>query len=151
LARTLGDEADAYFAPTTPKPHLTQKMGAFLAWHDRYFEGTRTWPKDSTCGSVTVAGKIGILPINSALFCQGEDDHNKLWVGRRCLSKALEQLQKLGADMNIALIHHPLDWLHDSERSNIKTLLQSGVQFILRGHLHETEIESVASAAGQAF
>jgi tetratricopeptide (TPR) repeat protein len=151
LARTLGDEADAYFAPRTPKPHITQKLGAFVAWHDRYFEGKRAWPKDSTCGPVIKVGALGILPINSALFCQGDDDHNKLWVGRRCLSAALEELRKLGAEMNVALIHHPLDWLHDLERANIKATLQSHVQFILRGHLHEDEIESVATGAGAAL
>lgn len=50
------------------------KQGAFLQWYNRYFEGIRALPEDSTCGpveAVDVRGlKIGILPINSALFCQ---------------------------------------------------------------------------------
>jgi UDP-2,3-diacylglucosamine pyrophosphatase LpxH len=157
LARTLSseDEADKYFAPASPKPHLLQKMGAFLSWHDAYFKGIRKWPRKTSCGpveSVEVRGhKLGILPINSALFCQDDEDHNKLVVGRRALGDALERLKKLGAELNIALIHHPLDWLNDLERSNIKSSLHAEVDFILRGHLHETEVEQVASAFGQSL
>jgi hypothetical protein len=41
------------------------------------------------------AGKIGILPINSSLFCQDDNDHAKLWIGRRCLDSAIRELQQL--------------------------------------------------------
>src|SRR6266481_3905220 len=157
LARTLAtrEEVDKYFTPKKPKPHLTQKMGAFASWHDKYFKGIRKFPRDSSCGPVEcveVHGrKLGILPINSALFCQDDEDHNKLLIGRRALEAALEQLKTHKADLNIALMHHPLDWLNDVERSNIKKSLYAEIDFILRGHLHETEIEHVASPYGQAL
>lgn len=157
LARTLGtrEEADAYFEPRIPKPHITQKQRAFQKWYDEYFDGIRTFPKNSTCGPLEVVEigdiSIGILPINSAVFCQGDDDHAKLWIGRRCLDTAVEELQKLGPALKIALIHHPLDWLHDAERSNVKTMLQSSIDFILRGHLHETDVEAVAGVMGNAL
>jgi UDP-2,3-diacylglucosamine pyrophosphatase LpxH len=157
LARTLTsrEDSDSYFNPALPKPHLTQKMGAFLSWHDEYFKGIRIWPRDTSCGPVELAEvrgtKLGILSMNSAFFCQDDEDHNKLLIGRRSLDGALEKLQSLKAELNVALIHHPLDWLNDLERSNIKSALQSRVDFILRGHLHEIEVESVASASGQSL
>lgn len=98
LARTLtsGEEADKYFKPDAPKVHLTQKQGAFVQWYNRYFEGIRSFPNNSTCGpveAVDVRGfKIGVLPLNSALFCEDNYDHEKLWVGRRCLDSAIENL-----------------------------------------------------------
>ena len=54
LARTLTsrEEADAYFGPKVPKVHLTQKLGAFVKWHDDYFAGIRSAPTDTTCGPV---------------------------------------------------------------------------------------------------
>jgi len=65
----------------------------------------RVFPENSSCGpvvSVAIHGaSIGILPLNSALFCVGEDDHNRLWIGRRCLDPALWELQKIGADLKI--------------------------------------------------
>jgi predicted phosphodiesterase len=94
---------------------------------------------------------IGILPLNSALFCQGDDDHEKLWIGRRCLAAALDKLQALGAQINVALVHHPLEWLESQERANIRAELHAKVDFILRGHLHETDVESVVGASGAAL
>lgn len=121
LARTLAsrEEADNYFGPAVPKPHLTQKQGAFMQWYNRYFDGIRAVPEDSTCGPVEVVEvrghKMGILPINSALFCQDDNDQDQLLIGRRCLQAALDALQKLGAGVKVALVHHPLDWLNSLE------------------------------------
>jgi hypothetical protein len=98
LARTLAsrEDSDSYFNPDLPKPHLTQKMGAFLSWYDAYFKGIRSWPRETSCGPVELAEvrgtKLGILSINSALFCQDDEDHNKLLIGRRSLDGALKKL-----------------------------------------------------------
>ena len=157
LARTLGsgEEADRYFAPVLPKPHLTQKMGAFRAWYDDYFRGIRAMPADSTCGPVEridVRGRgVAVLPVNSALFCIDDHDHAQLIVGRRCLDDAITALGAQDAALRVALIHHPLDWLSDIERSNIKSRLAREVDVILRGHLHENEVEGVQSAAGSVL
>ncbi len=157
LARTLSsrEEADTYFGPGVPKMHLLQKQGAFLAWYKSYFTGVRTAPPDSTCGpveAVDVAGiKLGILPVNSALFCQDDHDHAKLWVGRRALDVALAQLRELDADLTVALLHHPLEWLHDEERATIKANLRAQVDVVLRGHLHENDVEAVVGIGGQSF
>jgi 3',5'-cyclic AMP phosphodiesterase CpdA len=157
LARTLGtrEEADTYFGPSIPKPHITQKQHAFQQWYNQYFDGIRTFPQTSSCGPVEVVEigrlRVGILPINSALFCQGDDDHAKLWIGRRSLDAAVEEMKKLGASLKVALLHHPLDWLHEAERSNVRTVLQSNVDIILRGHLHETDVEGVAGVTGNVL
>jgi tetratricopeptide (TPR) repeat protein/predicted phosphodiesterase len=153
LARTLGpDEADAYFAPTLPKPHLTQKLGAFRQWYNRYFDGIRECPETSTCWPVEFRQirrqRVAVLAINSALFCLNDEDHAKLLVGRRCVDGAIQDLSAQDADLRIALIHHPLEWLSDVERTNVRASLQQSVDVILRGHLHETEVASVVSASG---
>jgi predicted phosphodiesterase len=157
LARTLetGAEADQYFNPEIPKIHIAQKQQAFVQWYNTYFNGVRIFPEDSTCGPVELIEiqgyKIGVLPLNSALFSQGDDDYGRLWIGRRCLRSALERLQSFGAEFKIALVHHPLDWLNEQERTNIKAELQSGTDFILRGHLHETDVESVVGIGGESL
>lgn len=155
LARTFasGQDADAYFNPSIPKTHITLKQGAFVKWYNSYFEGIRTFPVDSTCGPVEVVDvggvKLGILPLNSALFCQDDHDFEKLWIGRRCLAPATRSLPEDDALVNIGLIHHPLSWLHASERSNIKTTLEESLDFLLRGHLHETDVEAVTGIGGK--
>ena len=157
LARTLitREEADIYSGQAFPKGHILQKQRAFLQWHDRYFDGIRTFPINSTCGpvqAVEVKGcKIGILPVNSALSARTIMTMRSFRVGRRCIDPAIEAIEKLNADLKIALVHHPLDWLHDAERANIRTALQSGVDLIMYGHLHETDIERVAGVMGDAL
>jgi predicted phosphodiesterase len=157
LARTLGsrEEADKYFNPERGKPHLNLKMGAFRAWYNRYFDGVRTLTETSTCGPVELVKvhgrQLGILPINSGLFCQDDNDHGKLWVGRRCLDQAIVELKRIKAELNIALIHHPVNWLSPKESSNIQAELDDAVHILLRGHLHDTKVESAASPEGELF
>ena len=45
-------------------------------------------------------------------------------------------------------MHHPIDWLSDIERSNIRSSLQSSVDVIASGHLHEASVEIVRSVDG---
>ena len=155
LARTLDsrEQADAYFRPERPQPHLNMKLHAFREWHNRYFQGIRAVPNNSTCGPVMPVDinghRLAILPLNSALFCEDDEDHGKLWVGRRCLDAGLAELRKLEADLNIGLIHHPLSWLNAIEGSNIEAEIEAAIDILLRGHLHETRIDSVASAEGE--
>jgi predicted phosphodiesterase len=155
LARTLDsrEQSDTYFRPDLPKPHLTQKLRSYLKWHNRYFTGIRTAAEDSTCGPVELllanGGRLAILPVNTALFCQDDNDHGKLWVGRRCLERAISDLRKAEGELKIVLVHHPLDWLNPIESGNIQAELEASDVVLLRGHLHETRVESVASAQGE--
>jgi predicted phosphodiesterase len=154
LIRTLSsrESADSYFRPGAPIIHIAQRQAHFVAWYDQYFKGIRTFPQDSTCGPVEVVNvrdvRIAVVPINSALFCQGDDDHTKLWIGRRCLDAALDLIPPLQPHLKIALLHHPLDWLHDAERTNIKSKLAASVDLVLRGHLHDSEAEVVSTMNG---
>lgn len=158
LLRTLEtrEQADRYFAPGVEKLHLVKKQMAFSDWYDTYFASTgRKFPRDSTCGPIetVTAGdwRIAVLPLNSALFSQDDADHAKLWIGRRSLEAALNALDAEGADLRVALLHHPLSSLSDVERAAIKTLLQERVDFILRGHLHENDLEQIMTASGGAL
>ncbi|TAN70195.1 MAG: tetratricopeptide repeat protein [Methylobacter sp.] len=158
LKRTLDDEQESvgYFADGKRKYHF-EKFQAFRDWFNAYFSGLKTCPPDSTCHAPetlkTHSGLcVAVLPLNSALFSLPDrQDHNSLWIGRRNLDAALEKLKALNADFNIALLHHPLDWLHTAECSNIKAVLQEQVDIILRGHLHENEIASIASSHGDCL
>lgn len=157
LARTLYtlDECNTYFDPGVPKPHATQKMRAFGEWFDDYFNGLRVFPQASSCANVetlTIQGhQLAVLPINSALFCQDDTDHAKLLLGRRCLDTALNKLQAAGDAVKIVLLHHPLDWLADIERANIKAALHRHADAVLRGHLHETDVEHVVATTGSTL
>jgi tetratricopeptide (TPR) repeat protein len=154
LARTLGslDEGNSYFAPGQALPHLSLKQAAFLDWYEQYFAGIRSRPV-STCGPVEIveAGdrRLAVLAINSALFSQDDNDHRTLLVGRRALDEPAHQLREADVDLRIVLIHHPVDWLSDVERSNIRTTLTASADVLLRGHLHETDVAQVVRPEGR--
>ncbi|NTU54274.1 MAG: SUMF1/EgtB/PvdO family nonheme iron enzyme [Chlorobiaceae bacterium] len=153
LLRTLDnkDDADEFFDPDTPLPNLTQKFHAFSEWYNDYFNTIRTFPTNTTCSSVEIINinniTIAVLPLNSALFCIDEHDHEKLFIGRRCLDKATSQFG--AADLKIAFIHHPLNWLSSVEQRNIRTSLVESVDLLLQGHFHEAVTESIVSANGE--
>lgn len=132
-----------------------RKQEAFRKWHDDYFKEIRKLADATTCEPPVVVDvnglKVAVAQINSALFCQDEHDYGKLWIGRRCLEPVVEQVGESGANIRIALIHHPLDWLHEGERSNITALIRDNFDVILRGHLHENDAEAVAGVTGSAL
>ena len=155
LSRILVTENESkdYFKPGHPKVHISQKLGAFRDWYDLYFDGIHELCDDSTCDVLPVVDirgvRIAILQLNTALFSLGGDeDYHKLVLGRRPLQSALEEMQKLDVDLKIGMLHHPLDFLADFERGNIKSGLQDALDILLRGHLHDTEVENVISVAG---
>jgi len=156
LVRTLSDreQSDAYFSPRQ-KQHHFERLERYQRWYDDYFDGIRSFPVNSTCGPaelLTVGEhRIGILPINSALFCRDEHDHEKLWVGRRCLDDALERLRALDTDLRFSIQHHPFGFLHSAERSLVERKVLSEVDLVLRGHLHENSAHSVCSSTSKAL
>ncbi|MBB4268002.1 metallophosphoesterase family protein [Roseospira visakhapatnamensis] len=157
LARTLGtrEEADAYFGLDGGLIHLTRAQRNFMQWYNSYFDGIRCLSGASSCGpaeAIEIRGRrIGVLPINSALFCRGDDDHGKLWVGRRALRSAIDGLKDVRADLNLAVLHHPLEWIAEDERASIRALLEGAVDVVLRGHLHENDVASVVGIGGSAI
>ncbi len=157
LKRTLesNEEADDYLGRGESIEHITIAQRNFADWYNAYFDGIRKFPETSSCGpteALEIRGyNIGILPLNSALFCQGDDDRENLWLGRRALASAIEDLKRLGANLNIALLHHPLGWLNSVERANIKAALNDAVDVVLRGHLHENDVESTVGIGGGAL
>ena len=157
LRRTLNSDEQAieFFAPDRPSLHIVSKQKAFFDWYNRYFDGIRNFPERSTCGPVEIvkmrSTRLGILPVNTALFCQDDDDQSQLWVGRRCLDAAIEEVRALDPTLTVALTHHPLDWLSPIEKATITSKLEENVQFILRGHLHETDAKAIINGNGQTI
>lgn len=82
----------------------------------------------------------------------GKNDRGNLIVGK-------EQLFDLtggvrcpaldGADLKLALLHHPSDWLQEFDRGELPKLLADHFHLVLRGHMHETSLEFLATPGHQ--
>jgi predicted phosphodiesterase len=112
-----------------------------------------------TVSNLSIAGKrVAILRLNSAWLCfGGSDERNKVVVGESQVRAAIEQSED--ADLRIAMLHHPFDWLHDLDREEVEALLMQHCTFILHGHLHRLgmaqirtpDTDTIVVAAGASY
>ena len=87
--------------------------------------------------------KIAILGLNSAWLCRSDTDKNEILLGERQVREALEKAND--ADIRIALLHHPFDWLKDFDQENSADLLLNSCDFVLYGHNHQTKFQQIFS------
>ena len=111
------------------------------------------------CGDRIVA----IAGLSSSWLGEGGDaDAHSLITGKHQVYDLIDgpsasRLQ--AADLKIAILHHPLDWMQDFDRDDLTKLLAKNFDVVLRGHLHETSLgwqkfpghELHTIAAGSAY
>ena len=105
---------------------------------------------DSACAVVgqRLLSGLSFVALNTSWFSKDDEDEGKLWLGQRQIDylQAHGQLPVLSfcADepVTIALMHHPLEWLHSDERlalpgrPNTRDLLAARCHVLLTGHTH---------------
>jgi predicted phosphodiesterase len=104
--------------------------------------------------------RISIIGLNSAWLCQsGQKDRGNIVVGERQVIEAINAVREERPHLVIALMHHPLFWLCPFEHIAIENRLKQVCDFVLRGHLHEKDVQThvagdrrcVFMAAGASF
>lgn len=161
LVRTLTnyDDAQAYFQPAAERLHM-RKMEAFVNFYNRFYTADAkpgATPRQCAPGLATAAAEtfrvrdveLGILPLNSGLFAQDDQDTGKLFVGEPLLRDGIKRIA--GAQLRLAMVHHPLSDLSDIERRTIQELLLEHCHFLLRGHLHDNEAGYLSTAYKQTL
>ncbi|MCK4829446.1 metallophosphoesterase, partial [bacterium] len=86
--------------------------------------------------------EIGVACLNSAWRATGRDDnadYGLLLIGERQIDQAYEEI--MGADLKIAISHHPFEWLIEFERISLKRLMLSYFDIIFLGHNHDSSPE----------
>lgn len=107
----------------------------YLGGHIQYSD-----QQPSYMHKLDVAGKqVAILGFCSPWLCEGDEDRNHILLGERTVRTLLDQAKN--ADLTVAMIHHPFEWLHDFDRDDVEPLVTKQCDFIVHGHLHRTGIE----------
>jgi formylglycine-generating enzyme required for sulfatase activity len=88
-----------------------------------------------------VGQRVAVLGLNSAWLSASDEDRGRLALGERQVRQALEASRD--AELRIALLHHPFDWLREFDRDDCEALLMDGCDFILHGHLHRAGLLSL--------
>jgi 3',5'-cyclic AMP phosphodiesterase CpdA len=80
--------------------------------------------------------QVALLGLNSAWVSASDRDRDPgLLLGERQVRAALDRAN--GADLKIALLHHPFDWLREFDRDDAEPLLSDHCDYILHGHMHQ--------------
>jgi len=144
IAATLGDART--MAMLGRRLHEFYNFTDRLLGAARRFQADKPWRVDFR----DVAGiEVAILQLNSAWASGLAEEKGRLLVGMHQLEEALAEASR--SPMRIALLHHPLDYLADGDAGALRGRLKArgGAHFLLRGHLHESEIELSANPDGK--
>lgn len=83
--------------------------------------------------------KVGIAGFNSAWSCAGPEDDRSIWLAAEWQFNAAHTVVG-NAEVRIGLIHHPVDWLNESERRFVRERISRQFHFWLHGHSHDAWI-----------
>ena len=118
------------------------------------FTGQKTPAYANTWSGFIGNKTVGILCLNSAWMCgrnkdaKGEvNDYGQLVVGEPQLHEALRTIE--GADVRIAVLHHPFPWLAEFDCNHIEDRLKSDCHFILHGHEHKPKFNLTRGLSGE--
>lgn len=78
---------------------------------------------------------IGIAGLNSAWSCAGPHDDRHLWLAAQWQFNQAEQVTA-DAILRIGLMHHPVDWLNQTELNVATHRIAGNFDFWLHGHTH---------------
>ncbi len=131
---------------------FADRQKAYLGFTKSFLGGARAWKAAEPWKTEIHAHgkyKIAVLCLNTAWASQDDADRDKIMLGERQVNAALNDAK--GADLKIALMHHPLKDLAEFDEVACGKLLKSpqGCQFILHGHLHRTNLDLVQSPSAR--
>jgi len=91
--------------------------------------------------------RIAVAGLNSAWACSGSEkgDKDRVWIAAKAQLDSIAAQTK-DVDLRIALMHHPLDWLPQADKSWAEQRLSSDYDFFLHGHTHDLTV-----TAGQSL
>jgi len=93
--------------------------------------------------------RITILGLNSVWASGSDADRLHLFLGEPQVREASHKAEH--ADIRIALMHHPFEYLHDDDRAVCEELLLRECHFVLHGHLHRSGVRQLRAPGIKAM
>lgn len=128
---------------------LVDRQASFREFVDRFTgDQERTQTADGLAYvAVLVLGgfRVSILGLNSAWLSGRDGEEMKLAIGERQIINALKTARGYNPQLQIAMAHHPVEWLREWDQTTCRQRLLPEVQFYHRGHLHVAEVSLASS------
>lgn len=93
--------------------------------------------------------RVGIACFDTAWRATGKSDNvdrNKLILGERHIDKAIAAIET--ADIKIAMLHHPLNWLAEFDEVVVSNRLYYGFDLLACGHVHDSAPQTTLTPNG---
>ena len=87
--------------------------------------------------------RLHIAGLDSAWMSSGDQDHGDLLLGRWQLNQLIGSEASEGADLRIALLHHPWSFLAEFDAGDAEARVHQKCDLVLRGHLHKSRSERI--------
>lgn len=93
---------------------------------------------------------VGFVCCNTAWRSAGSggSERGTMILGAKLLEEGISSIED--ADVKICLMHHPLDWLIEADKTPVEKLLNS-LDIVFTGHLHESDTKLITSSNGQVL
>ena len=93
--------------------------------------------------------KVGISSLNSSFLCYDDNDRGNILISEEQIKESIEFIGE--CDVKIAILHHPISFLHESESEKIEELLQKEYDLVFVGHTHKVKQEFKQTLNGICF
>ncbi len=150
LSRWMAGQAPPQGILPAWKEGILRRQGAYRAWVREGLGRPELSPEGSAHGRLgyrttltlrQVPFPVHVLGLDTSWLCGRDSEAGSLWLTQ-------DQVMRLATDpagmplegLRLVLLHHPLHELADG--SHCRRLLADHADLLLRGHLHETEIET---------
>lgn len=140
-----------YFLPTDRSKKMRKMLSERFEGYVNHSGDVNAASLFSELGAFSVERRIkninvGIVGVNTAWLCDGENDKYYLAPGYRLVRDALKK--QVNADVRIVLGHHPLSWLAEDERIAFCSVLGEYNAIYLHGHMHHAWAEPYSPGSG---
>ncbi|WP_262173239.1 metallophosphoesterase [Saccharococcus sp. Marseille-Q5394] len=93
--------------------------------------------------------KIGIAGFNTAWRCFDDKDKTNLIMGKKQITQVDAHLGTKELDYKIALMHHPFEFLCESEYEPVKDYILRDYDILFTGHTHQSNAQSITTSLGK--
>jgi len=149
------EKVNEFLKDKSARALVFEKLRAYNEFVRTYFQSELIFD-DEGCFYVKILPvrekNIALLGLNSAWLCgldSAKDRASGLLLGERQVHSAAAQTRN--ADLCIALMHHPLDWLKDFDQNKSKKILSERCDFILHGHTHQPQAQQLLDSKNRPF
>ena len=149
---TQFDEINNFILKCKENNQKIPRIKAFKKFEKSFYDGVKDCSLsllDSNFKFELNGLNVGIACLNTSWRCFNDEDSGFLLIGENQILNSCKHLED--CNVKIALGHHPIEWLLETDRNRVKPILEREFDFYLFGHTHKLEASYKNSFYGKIY